>query len=132
MAELKPASHRGRSLLGDEDWLARYHEPIIDPELPILDPHHHLWDRGSRYLNSGDVLCHSQDSALSPASARAMSLVEEAARGLAARRLARRPPGLAYAPAGKIVAGMTAIRRAGHAPPRSSLGHVGKQQEREP
>src|SRR5260370_23361872 len=25
-------------------------EPIIDPELPIIDPHHHLWDRGSRYL----------------------------------------------------------------------------------
>ncbi len=26
-------------------------EEVIDPELPIIDPHHHLWDRhGNRYL----------------------------------------------------------------------------------
>jgi hypothetical protein len=34
----------------DEDWLARRQEEVILPELPIIDPHHHLWDRGSRYL----------------------------------------------------------------------------------
>ena len=34
----------------DEAWLARLREPIIEPELPIVDPHHHLWDRGYRYL----------------------------------------------------------------------------------
>jgi predicted TIM-barrel fold metal-dependent hydrolase len=34
-----------------EDWLARQVEPILEPELPIVDPHHHLWDRGGwRYL----------------------------------------------------------------------------------
>ncbi|MCY4310960.1 MAG: hypothetical protein OXC54_06575, partial [Rhodospirillaceae bacterium] len=34
----------------DADWLARHDEPIIEPDLPIIDPHHHLWDRsGSRY-----------------------------------------------------------------------------------
>ncbi len=22
-----------------------HHEPILDPDLPIVDPHHHLWDR---------------------------------------------------------------------------------------
>ncbi|TPG41897.1 amidohydrolase [Roseomonas nepalensis] len=34
-----------------EDWLARVKEEIIDPGLPIVDAHHHLWDRpGSRYL----------------------------------------------------------------------------------
>ena len=27
------------------DWLARVTEPAIEPELPIVDPHHHLWDR---------------------------------------------------------------------------------------
>jgi L-fuconolactonase len=27
----------------DDRWLAQYHEPITDPELPIIDPHHHLW-----------------------------------------------------------------------------------------
>ena len=34
-----------------QDWLDRRKEPILEPELPIVDPHHHLWDRpGSRYL----------------------------------------------------------------------------------
>lgn len=34
-----------------QDWLDRRREPILEPELPIVDPHHHLWDRtGWRYL----------------------------------------------------------------------------------
>jgi len=34
-----------------QSWLDRRHEPILDPDLPIVDPHHHLWDRpGWRYL----------------------------------------------------------------------------------
>ena len=34
-----------------QDWLDRRKEPIIEPELPIVDPHHHLWQRpGWRYL----------------------------------------------------------------------------------
>jgi L-fuconolactonase len=33
------------------DWLARHNEPVLEPDLPIIDPHHHLWIRpGSRYL----------------------------------------------------------------------------------
>src|SRR5512144_1051797 len=34
------------------EWLERWHEEILEPELPIVDPHHHLWDRPgrSRYL----------------------------------------------------------------------------------
>src|SRR5215470_15238143 len=33
------------------DWLARRSEGALEPELPIVDPHHHLWDRsGWRYL----------------------------------------------------------------------------------
>lgn len=32
-------------------WLSQVEEDTIDPELPICDPHHHLWDYpGSRYL----------------------------------------------------------------------------------
>lgn len=27
----------------NETWLAQYREKIIEPELPIVDPHHHLW-----------------------------------------------------------------------------------------
>ena len=34
-----------------QDWLNRRKEPILEPELPIIDPHHHLWQRpGWRYL----------------------------------------------------------------------------------
>ena len=34
-----------------DDWLARVTEPILEPALPIVDPHHHLWDRpGWRYM----------------------------------------------------------------------------------
>jgi predicted TIM-barrel fold metal-dependent hydrolase len=33
------------------DWLARRKEPILEPELKIIDPHHHLWQRPEwRYL----------------------------------------------------------------------------------
>src|SRR5258707_6030345 len=31
-------------------WLDRLHEDIIEPDLPIVDPHHHLWDRSGGYL----------------------------------------------------------------------------------
>ena len=34
-----------------QDWLDKRREEIIEPELPIIDPHHHLWDRPNyRYL----------------------------------------------------------------------------------
>jgi L-fuconolactonase len=34
-----------------EDWLAQVREEALDPGLPIVDAHHHLWDRpGARYL----------------------------------------------------------------------------------
>jgi L-fuconolactonase len=32
-------------------WRSLHREEIVDPDLPIIDPHHHLWVRpGSRYL----------------------------------------------------------------------------------
>ena len=35
----------------DEAWLAQNREEIIEPELPIVDSHHHLWSRaGNVYL----------------------------------------------------------------------------------
>ncbi len=35
----------------DAAWLARRQEPILEPDLRICDPHHHLWDfRSNRYL----------------------------------------------------------------------------------
>ncbi len=33
------------------EWLGRWRAEILEPGLPIVDPHHHLWDRpGWRYL----------------------------------------------------------------------------------
>ena len=51
MAEAVPAAHAANYLAVRQDWLDRRKEPILEPELPIIDPHHHLWDRGGwRYL----------------------------------------------------------------------------------
>lgn len=37
--------------LPDPAWLGKLTEEVLDPDLPIVDPHHHLWDHpGSRYL----------------------------------------------------------------------------------
>ena len=33
-------------------------EPILDPELPIVDPHHHLWDRPTELLKNLPPLEH--------------------------------------------------------------------------
>jgi len=30
---------------GGNDWLGLTQEEVLEPELPICDPHHHLWDR---------------------------------------------------------------------------------------
>jgi L-fuconolactonase len=38
----------------NQDWLDRHSEPILEPGLPIIDPHHHLWVRdGNVYLLPG-------------------------------------------------------------------------------
>jgi predicted TIM-barrel fold metal-dependent hydrolase len=37
--------------LPNPEWLNKLREEILEPTLPIVDPHHHLWDHpGSRYL----------------------------------------------------------------------------------
>jgi len=52
MTETKRPTQFGRIHAPDEGWLAKNPpEPILDPDLPIIDTHHHLWDRdGHRYL----------------------------------------------------------------------------------
>lgn len=51
MASTAPASSSGLYANPREDWLALHTEEIIDPARPIVDPHHHLWDRGGlRYM----------------------------------------------------------------------------------
>src|ERR1700694_3477768 len=51
MAESTAAAEQANYLSVRNDWLARRKEEILEPALPIIDPHHHLWDRpGWRYL----------------------------------------------------------------------------------
>jgi predicted TIM-barrel fold metal-dependent hydrolase len=51
MASTLPTTKSGLYADPREDWLALYKEEVIDPARPIVDPHHHLWDRGGqRYL----------------------------------------------------------------------------------
>lgn len=41
-------------------WLALSHEPILMPEQPILDAHHHLWDREESRYRTDDFLADVQ------------------------------------------------------------------------
>ncbi|MGB8402133.1 amidohydrolase family protein, partial [Bradyrhizobium sp.] len=50
-ASTAPASKSGLYADPREDWLAQLTEEIIDPGRQIVDPHHHLWERGGlRYM----------------------------------------------------------------------------------
>lgn len=38
-------------MAANDEWLSQVQEGALDPERPICDPHHHLWDHpGNRYL----------------------------------------------------------------------------------
>ena len=52
MAPEKSKNAIGTAVTNNDDWLAlQTPEPILDPLLPIIDPHHHLWDHPRhRYL----------------------------------------------------------------------------------
>lgn len=52
MSRSTPTTQFGRIFAPDEAWLAKQPaEPILEPELPIIDTHHHLWHRPDhRYL----------------------------------------------------------------------------------
>src|ERR1700742_1972823 len=51
VASIAPTTRSGLYADPNVDWLAQHTEEIIDPARPIVDPHHHLWDRGGlRYM----------------------------------------------------------------------------------
>jgi predicted TIM-barrel fold metal-dependent hydrolase len=51
MTEVKTGLERHQALFGvDDAWIASHSEEIIEPDLAIVDPHHHLWDRGAPYM----------------------------------------------------------------------------------
>ena len=39
----------------DKEWLAQRSEDVIEPALPVVDPHHHLWQRQGGYFH-GDLM----------------------------------------------------------------------------
>lgn len=46
-----PSMTASRHIAIREAWLAQHAEPILDPGLPIIDPHHHIWEQvDQRYL----------------------------------------------------------------------------------
>ena len=52
MQSLDPMTAPNPHLQARPEWLALRREDILEPELPIVDPHHHLVDRANtgRYL----------------------------------------------------------------------------------
>ncbi len=47
----QPAESLGNVMNPDPAWVAKVNEPALEPDLPIVDPHHHLWQRsGNDYL----------------------------------------------------------------------------------
>jgi predicted TIM-barrel fold metal-dependent hydrolase len=52
MSASQPTTQFGRIFPPDEAWLTKQpREPILEPEIPIIDTHHHLWHRPEhRYL----------------------------------------------------------------------------------
>src|ERR1700755_3005399 len=51
VASTLPSTRSGLYADPNETWLAQHTEPVLDPGRPIIDPHHHLWDRGGvRYM----------------------------------------------------------------------------------
>src|ERR1700753_3500703 len=53
-----PAPKTGRYADPREDWLREHTEEIIDPQRPIVDPHHHLWDRGGQHYMIEEMPAH--------------------------------------------------------------------------
>jgi len=54
-------SRLGNSLAPpDPEWLAKVSEPALEPDLPIVDPHHHLWERGDMIYMYRDLLADLQ------------------------------------------------------------------------
>jgi predicted TIM-barrel fold metal-dependent hydrolase len=51
-----PPAAPSRHLPVRTDWLDKRREPILEPELPIIDPHHHLWDRAHNHYFLPDLL----------------------------------------------------------------------------
>ena len=50
-----PKGNAVRSLLEAAQWQAHDDEPVMEPDLPIVDPHHHLWIKPDDSYLAGDL-----------------------------------------------------------------------------
>jgi hypothetical protein len=51
LIDAKAALERHQALFGvNERWLGGHSEEILERDFPIVDPHHHLWDRERPYM----------------------------------------------------------------------------------
>ena len=41
----KETEQLGNVMVPDLAWVAKVSEPALEPDLSIIDPHHHLWQR---------------------------------------------------------------------------------------
>jgi L-fuconolactonase len=56
----KQAESLGNVMTPDLEWVAKVSEPALEPELPIVDPHHHLWQRTDNDYMFHDLLADTQ------------------------------------------------------------------------
>src|SRR5678816_1963367 len=56
----KQAESLGNVMTPDLEWVAKVSEPPLEPELPIVDPHHHLWQRAGNDYMFHDLLADTQ------------------------------------------------------------------------
>ena len=56
----KEAAQLGNVINPDAAWVAKVSEPALEPELPIVDPHHHLWQRAGNDYLFHDLLADTQ------------------------------------------------------------------------
>ena len=45
---------------GSDDWLGQVVEEIIEPDIPIVDAHHHLWSRGDQTYEIDELLADTE------------------------------------------------------------------------
>lgn len=108
---------------GGTDWLVLTQEPVLEPEIPICDPHHHLWDFRSERIPYQRYLLHElADDIHSGHNVRSTVFIE-------ARSMYRTDGPEALRPVGEVefVQGMAAASASGlYGPARAAAGIVGR------
>jgi L-fuconolactonase len=107
---------------GGTDWLALTQEPVLEPEIPICDPHHHFWDFRTERLPYQRYLLHElTDDIYSGHNVRSTVFIE-------ARSMYRPDGPEELRPVGEVefVQGLAAASASGlYGPARAAAGIVG-------